>query len=145
MGSEWLPFEFDGPSPQVSEKPGELQTAPAGEEDFASILDRMRPPTAKDDVPAGEVWREAIRGFSGDTLQTGTIRDDDGRAGRCVSKRVGPRIAVTGRDSGVGPWPSGGEGPHACGLLPASRTGCKAGSPGCPWAPRVGEFARFRH
>jgi hypothetical protein len=70
VGSEWLPFEFDGCSPQVSEEPGELQTAPAGEEDFASILDRMRRPTAKGDMTAGEVWREAIRGFSGDTLQT---------------------------------------------------------------------------
>jgi hypothetical protein len=74
VGSEWLPFEFDGPGPQVSEKPGGLQTAPAGEEDFASILDRMRPPTAKGDVTPGEVWREAIRGgFSGDTLQTATM------------------------------------------------------------------------
>ena len=33
----------------------------------------MRPPTAKGDVTAGEVWREAIRGFSGETLQTATI------------------------------------------------------------------------
>ena len=48
----------------------------------------MRPPTAKGEVTAGQVWREAIRGFfSGETLQTATIDDDDGGAGGCVSMR----------------------------------------------------------
>jgi hypothetical protein len=30
------------------------------------------------------------------------------------------------------------------GLLRASRTGCRPDARGCPWAPRVGELARFR-
>ena len=93
---EWLRFEFDGPSPEVLENRGELQTAAAGEEDFASILDRMRPPTANGDMTADEVWREAIRG--------GCLRRHGSRPRRSRSTTV-ERDDVSPRDCHAGHTP----------------------------------------
>jgi hypothetical protein len=72
-------------STQVSEKPGgnakPLQPA-------RRISRPKCVPDGEGDVSAGQVCREAVRGyFSGETLQTATIDDDDGGAGRCVSMR----------------------------------------------------------
>jgi len=60
-----------------------LGTTPAGCEEFATLVRRWVPPTAKADVAGGHarrmavrfddvVWREAVRGFSGRSLEVAT-------------------------------------------------------------------------